>query len=154
MFRLQKIPNTAIRSKIQAEQSILDRIKTRQLKWYGHLLKMENWSKKIYQRTPHGRRRRGRPQLSWRNQVTDFIKSRGMEEDMVEDRHLWRLGVDGRLLAVYILYIYIKIKICGLQLPREPHRLTRLLQLTGRWQYDRVTWLALHFVKYIRCWLS
>ena len=45
-------------------------------------------------------RRRGRPQQSWRNQVTDFMRSRNMEEDMTEDRHLWRLGVDGRLLAV------------------------------------------------------
>ena len=51
--------------------------------------------KKIYQWTPHGRRRRGRPQQSWRNQVTDFVRSRN-----VEDRHLWRLGVDGRLLTV------------------------------------------------------
>ena len=42
----------------------------------------------------------GRPQLSWRNLVTDFMKSRNMEEDMAEDGHLWRLGVDGRLLAV------------------------------------------------------
>ena len=81
--RLQKIPNTAIRTKMQAEQSILDRIQRRQLKWYGHLLRMEDsrWSKKIYQWTPHGRRRRGRPQQSWRNQVTDFMKSRNMEED-------------------------------------------------------------------------
>ena len=33
-------------------------------------------------------------------QVTDFMMSGNMEEDMAEDRHLWRLGVDGRLLAV------------------------------------------------------
>ena len=87
---------------MQAEQSILDRIQRRQLKWYGHLLRMEDSRrpKKIYQWTPHGRIRRGRPQLSWRNQMTDFIKSRGMEEDMAENRHLWRLGVDGRLLAI------------------------------------------------------
>ena len=100
--RLQKIPNTTIRSKIQAEQQMLDIIRRRQLKWYGHLLRLEDsrWPKKIYQWTPYGRRRRGRPQLSWRNQVTDFIKSKNMEEDMAEDRHLWRLGVDGRLLAV------------------------------------------------------
>ena len=26
------------------------------------------------------------------------------------------------------------IIICGLQIPREPHRSTRVLQLTGRWQ--------------------
>ena len=38
--------------------------------------------------------------------MTDFMKSRNMEEDMAEDRHLWRLGVDGRLFAVQILYIY------------------------------------------------
>ena len=35
MFRLQQIPTTTIRSKILAEQSILDRIQRRQLKWYG-----------------------------------------------------------------------------------------------------------------------
>ena len=98
--RLQKILNTAIRNKMQAEQSILNRIQRRQLKWYVHFLRMEEWPKKIYQWTPHSRRRRGKPQLSWRNQVTDFMKSRGMEEDMAEDRHLCCLGVDGGLLAV------------------------------------------------------
>ena len=86
---------------MQAKQSILDRIQRRQLKWYGYLLRMEDSRriKKIYQWTPHGRRRRG-PQQSWRNQVTDFMRSRNMEEDMAEDRHLWRLGVDAGLLAV------------------------------------------------------
>ena len=56
MSRLQKIRNTAIRNKMQAEQSILDRIQRRQLKWYGHLLRMEDscWPKKIYQWTPVG----------------------------------------------------------------------------------------------------
>jgi hypothetical protein len=100
--RLQKIPNAAIRNKMPAEQSILDRIQRRQSKWFGNFLRMEDgrWPKKIYQWTLHGRRRRGRPRQSWRNQVTDFMKSRNMEEDMAEDRHLWRLGVDGRLLAV------------------------------------------------------
>ena len=49
--RLQKIPNTTTRSKIQSEQSILNRIQRRQLKWYGPLLRMEDsrWPKKIYQ---------------------------------------------------------------------------------------------------------
>jgi hypothetical protein len=45
-----------------------------------------SWLKKIYKWTPHGRRRRGRPQQSWRAQVTDFMRSRNMEEDMAEDR--------------------------------------------------------------------
>ena len=97
--------NTTIRSKIQAEQSILDRIQRMELKWYGHLFRMEDsrWRKKIYHCTPHGRRRRRRPQQSWKNQVTDFMRSKHFEEDMAEDRHLWRLGVDGGLLAEKIL---------------------------------------------------
>ena len=87
---------------MQAQQSILDRIPKEQLKWYGHLLRMEDsrWPKNIYQFSPHDRRRRGRPQKSWRYQMTDFMRSRNMEEDIAEDRHLWRLGVDGRFLAV------------------------------------------------------
>jgi hypothetical protein len=39
--RLKKIPNITIRSRIQAEQSVLGRIQRRQLKWYGHLLRTE-----------------------------------------------------------------------------------------------------------------
>ena len=34
------------------------------------------------------------------NQVTDFMRSRNLEEDMAEDRHLWRLGVDRWILAL------------------------------------------------------
>ena len=40
----KSIPNTAIRSKMQAGQSILNRIQRRQLKCYGHLLRMEKKS--------------------------------------------------------------------------------------------------------------
>ena len=58
---------------------------------------------KIYQWTPHGRRRRGRPQQLWRNQVTDFMRSRNKEEDMAENWYIWLLGVDRWLLAVQIL---------------------------------------------------
>ena len=36
--RLRKIPNTTIKSKMQAEKSVLDIIQRRKLKWYGHLL--------------------------------------------------------------------------------------------------------------------
>jgi hypothetical protein len=38
------------------------------------------WPKKIYQWTPHGRRR-GRLQQPWKNQGMDFMRSRNMEED-------------------------------------------------------------------------
>ena len=44
---------------------------------------------------------------SWRNQVTDFMKSRNMEEDMAEDRHVWRLeAMEGSWL--YRSYVIIR----------------------------------------------
>ena len=50
------------------------------------------WPKKIYQWTQHGKRR-GRPQQSWKNQVTDFMKSRNMVQYFKAE--------DTRPLAVY-----------------------------------------------------
>ena len=58
-------------------------------------MKDNRWPKKW---TPHIKRRRGKPQLSWKKQVTDFMRSRNIEEDMAED--LWHFGMDRRLLAV------------------------------------------------------
>ena len=85
---------------MQPEQSI--QIRRRQLKWNGHLLRMVDscWERKIYQRTPHGRRGRERLQQSSKNKVIDFMRSRNLEEDMAEDRHLWRCGSEEWLLAV------------------------------------------------------
>ena len=79
---------------MQTEQSILDRFQRRQLKWYRHLLSMEDslYSKNIYLWTQYGRRR-GRRQELWKNQVTDFMRSRN-KEDMAEDIHPRRLGMD------------------------------------------------------------
>ena len=36
------------------------------------------------------------------------------------------------------LHNEVNVLICGLQLPREPYRSTRLLKMTGRWQYDGI----------------
>ena len=44
--------------------------------------------------------------------------------------------------CLYCIYLT-----CGLQLPKEPHWSTRLLQLTGRWQYNGIMWLASCSVK-------
>ena len=45
----------------------------KQLKWYGHLLQMEesSWPKKICQWSPHGRRKRGRTKwrISWKAEI-------------------------------------------------------------------------------------
>ena len=50
--------------------------------------------RRIYRWTPRDRKRRGRPQKSWKNQVTHFMRSRKMEEYMAEDRHLFPFGIE------------------------------------------------------------
>ena len=50
-------------------------------------------------------------QQSWKNKVTDFARSRNVDENVAEDRYTWRLRMDKRLLAVYILIkVIINIK--------------------------------------------
>ena len=65
---------------MQAEQSILDIIQRRQLKWHGHLLTMEDSRrlKKFNRWIPHGRRRE-RPQQTRRNLVLEFMRTRNIE---------------------------------------------------------------------------
>ena len=43
------------------------------------------------------------------------------------------------IIIIIIIIIIIKNGIYGLQLPKEPHRSTRLMQLTGRWQHDGIS---------------
>ena len=47
----------------------------------GHILRMDDirWPKKIYQWTLRNGRRRGKPQQSWKNEVTDFMRNLGMD---------------------------------------------------------------------------
>ena len=47
--RLEKTP--PLGAKCKQNNQFIDRIQRRQLKWYGHLLRMEDsyWPKKIYQ---------------------------------------------------------------------------------------------------------
>jgi hypothetical protein len=48
-------------------RSLLDDIKTKQLKLYGHVQRMEEGRlpKQVMKWSPQGRRKRGRPKLTW-----------------------------------------------------------------------------------------
>jgi hypothetical protein len=59
-----KIRNNIIKQKMNVTRSLLTDIKTKQLQWYGHVQRME-LSKKVMKCRPPGRRKRGRPKLTW-----------------------------------------------------------------------------------------
>ena len=64
--------------------SLLDDIKTKQLQWYGHVQRMEDGGlpKRVMKWRPPGRRKRGRPKLTWAEGIRGLTGEKGlMEED-------------------------------------------------------------------------
>ena len=64
--------------------SLLDDIKTKQLQWYGHVQRMEDGRlpKRVMKWRPPGRRKRGRPKLTWAEGIRGLTGEKGlMEED-------------------------------------------------------------------------
>ena len=79
---------------MHGEQSVLDRIQRRQLKWYDKLLRMNDsrWSKKITcgYRTMEEKRKT----TTIMEEPSDFMRSRNRAEAITEDRCFWSLGMD------------------------------------------------------------
>ena len=65
--RKDKIRTTIIKQKMNVTRSLLDDIKTKQIQWYGHVQRMEEGRlpKEIMKWNPPGRKKRGRPKLTW-----------------------------------------------------------------------------------------
>ena len=71
----KKVINKVIREKNNIKNLLLDYIRYKQLKWYGHLRRMneERLPKNILEWYPSGRRM-GRPRYSWMQEVTTGIR--------------------------------------------------------------------------------
>jgi hypothetical protein len=81
------------------DKTIIDRVEVKQLVWYGHLQRVseERWSKKkIWEWTPHGRRRRGRPRRTWSKNNKEAMAARDLDEQDIQDRSRWRGGCEKR----------------------------------------------------------
>lgn len=96
--RIERIPNDTIRTNMEVGHTITDEIRTKQLRWYGHVQRMEErrLPKQILTWRPTGRRKRGRPRRSWREGIDNEIQLRGLDEELWNDREQWRLGIGRR----------------------------------------------------------
>ena len=93
MFRKDKIRNTAIKQKMNVTKSLLDDIKTQQLKWYGHVQRMEEGrlpKKKVMEWSPPGRRKRSRPKAAWAEGNRGLMGEKGLMEEDWKDRDKWK----------------------------------------------------------------
>ena len=70
--RLDRIRNTVVRKGLEAE-SILDYIEKTQLRWYGHVKRLDEsrYPRRYLEWKPHGKRPVGRPRMRWIQNVGD-----------------------------------------------------------------------------------
>nr|CAH7762053.1 unnamed protein product [Callosobruchus chinensis] len=95
--KLDHVRNDRIREIMDVQETILDTIGSKRLTWYGHLERMANnrWPKKVWEWTPPGRRKRGRPPRSLEKDVEEEML-RGLQEGDWWNRDLWRLRSEKR----------------------------------------------------------
>ena len=81
---------------MQVETSLTDEIETKQLKWYGHMRRMngERLPQKVWKWKPTQRRKKGRPRRSWNLGIKEAMEKRQLEENDYMDREAWMLGCD------------------------------------------------------------
>lgn len=77
------------------DPDIIAQIKSRRLRWAGHVKRREAVSmlRMVSENPPRGKRPLGRPRLRWQDQVQRDIGKLGAEADWMEDRERWRLVV-------------------------------------------------------------
>ena len=73
-------------------RSLLDDIKTKQFQWYGHVQRKEEGRlpKEVMKWGPPGRRKRGRPKLTWEEGIRGLMGEKGLMEEDWNDRGNWR----------------------------------------------------------------
>jgi hypothetical protein len=76
-------------------RSLLDDIKTKQLQLYGNVQRMEEgwFPQEVMKWRPPGRRKRGRPKLTWAEGIRELMGEKGLVEEDWNDRHIWRKKV-------------------------------------------------------------
>ena len=65
------------------------------VRWYGHVLRRDNGIvlRRALDFEVAGRRRRGRPIMSWKRQVIEHADQIGLKKEDAIDRTKWRDGV-------------------------------------------------------------
>ncbi|PSN58135.1 hypothetical protein C0J52_01020 [Blattella germanica] len=94
--RREKIRNTVIKEKMKVKGSLTEDIKTAQLRWFRHVKRMreDRLPKKIFEWQPMGRRKRGRPNITWTEGILKTTRERGIQEGDWEDGEEWRMAIN------------------------------------------------------------
>ena len=77
------------------KETVVQMAKANGVRWYGHVLRREDWHvlRKALEFEVKGKRKRGQPRKTWRSQVEKESKSVGLKEEDAKNRARWRVGV-------------------------------------------------------------
>src|SRR5215813_14002218 len=104
------IKNEDIRRKMNVV-SIQERVSESNLRWFGHLCRMDSdrLGREIFEARMSGKRPRGRPRDKWIDSVRSALTNRGLNLDtgrqLTENRSIWRKFVN-KTFVIVIIYIY------------------------------------------------
>jgi len=81
---------------MNVERSLLDDINTKQLQRHGHVQRIEEGRlpKEVMKWSPPGRRKRGRPKLTWAEGIRGLMGEKGLMEEDWNDRSNWRKKIN------------------------------------------------------------
>jgi hypothetical protein len=98
---LEAVPSEEVRRIMRAEDTVLDTIEARKLRWFGHVMRMpeDRWPAIIHSWIPSGRRKRRPRRRSWRDCIMEEME-KGMREEDAQDWILCRRGLGRRWTAV------------------------------------------------------
>jgi hypothetical protein len=90
--RKEKVRNGTVRAIMEVGKNILEVIKEKQLRWFGHVKRMPGnrlpW--KILEWERERTRRRGRPKERWIDRVRWSMANHGLKDEDTRDRDRWR----------------------------------------------------------------
>jgi hypothetical protein len=74
------------------QKDILQEIEEQQLRWYGHVMRMDDCrtARQVVVWNPQGKRRRGRPVNTWKDGIRDSMQIRNLKDEECFDREIWR----------------------------------------------------------------
>jgi hypothetical protein len=87
----QKVTNSEVLKKLGTKRELLNVLKVRQLKYFGHIKRHHTLLKTIYEGRVDGKRARGRPRYGWDNNIKTWT-GKSLEECTIQarDRKSWR----------------------------------------------------------------
>ena len=89
--RKDRIRNDSLRNAMGI-RAVSEKVQGNRLRWYGHVQRRDSdyCGKLAEQITIPGKRRRGRPLMTWHGKLTNDMKENDLLPDMVHDRSAWR----------------------------------------------------------------